>query len=482
MPSKKDTLRPEPFNNKVYQALQYLDNAEHKRLLKYLYSPYFNQSQALIRLYEILFRNIEKGKPGFDREAVWQKLFPGEPFDDVNFRKYCSDLLKQVEGFMAQEIMARDETKQSIHVLEFVVQKKMEVLYNSALRSARDTVEKKPYRSLDHYFNTYSIERLYYAMMDFDVKVNVRANIEEISYNLDIFYWIEKLKLHSSALSQRKTGNYQYKIHFADEIVKYLQQFPMDDVPELTIYFYTLLTLYDDENTDNYYKLRHLLDVYGGVMPQKEAVELYDSALHYCTGKLNKGIRLFLQEYFDLFENAIEKDIFLEKGELAPWRFNNIIGVALRLGKLDWAENFINKYKSYLPPDNQENTFTFNLARVYFYQNKFEKVLALQRNLEYEDIGYNLISKSMLVLTYYELDEHDALDSFTESFRVFLNRHKNLPQQRRRSYLNLLKYVRRLTRLAPGDKDAIGKLRDEITRDKAVTVNHEWLLEKLAEL
>ena len=34
-------------------------------------------------------------------------------------------------------------------------------------------------------------------------------------------------------------------------------------------------------------------------MPQKEAVELYDSALHYCTGKLNKGVRLFLQEYFD---------------------------------------------------------------------------------------------------------------------------------------------------------------------------------------
>ena len=217
-------------------------------------------------------------------------------------------------------------------------------------------------------------------------------------------------------------------------------------------------------------------------MPQKEAVELYDSALHYCTGKLNKGIRLFLQEYFDLFENAIEKDIFLEKGELAPWRFNNIIGVALRLGKLDWAENFINKYKSYLPPDNQENTYTFNLARVYFYQNKFEKVLALQRNLEYEDIGYNLISKSMLVLTYYELDEQDALDSFTESFRVFLNRHKNLPQQRRRSYLNLLKYVRRLTRLTPGDKEGVGRLRDEITREKATTVNHEWLLEKLDEL
>ncbi|MBK7936040.1 MAG: hypothetical protein IPJ82_02745 [Lewinellaceae bacterium] len=482
MPSKKDTLRQEPYNNKVYQVLQHLDNTEHKRLLKYLYSPYFNQSQTLTKLYEILFRNIEKGKPGFDREVVWQKLFPDEPFDDVNFRKYCSDLLKQVEGFMAQEIIARDETKQSINTLEFVVQRKIEVLYNSAFRQAREMVEKKPYRSLDYYFNTYLIERLNYAMMDFDVKVNMRANIEEISYNLDVFYWIEKVKLYSTALSHRKTGNYEYDIHFVHEIVHYLQNFPIDDIPELTVYYYTFLTLFDEENVENYYKLKALLDTYGGVMPQKEAVELYDSALHYCTGKLNKGIRPFLQEYFNLFENAIKKGIFLEKGELAPWRFNNIIGVAVRLGKLDWAESFVDTYKDYLPVDTRENTYTFNLARVYLYQKKYDKVLDLLRDIEYEDIGYNLISKAILTITYYELDEHDALDSFTESFRVFLNRHKNLPQQRRRSYLNLLKYVRRLTRLAPGDKDAIGKLRDEITRDKAVTVNHEWLLEKLAEL
>jgi hypothetical protein len=46
----------------------------------------------------------------------------------------------------------------------------------------------------------------------------------------------------------------------------------------------------------------------------------------------------------------------------------------------------------------------------------------------------------------------------------------------------LLKYVRRLTRLLPGDKAAVEKLREEVLQDKAVTVNHEWLMEKLAEL
>ncbi len=119
---------------------------------------------------------------------------------------------------------------------------------------------------------------------------------------------------------------------------------------------------------------------------------------------------------------------------------------------------------------------------MYRFQGKYEQVLELLKTIEYEDIGYNLISKMMLLITYYELDKMDELDTFTESFRVFLNRHKHLPQPRRGSYLNLIKYARRLMRLAPGDKTGIERLREEINREKATTVNHEWLLEKLEEL
>lgn len=482
MPGKAETQSKALHNNKVFQVLGYLNPPEHKRLLKYLNSPYFNQSKTLIKLCEILLSLIEKGKAGFEKKSVWQKLFPGELYDDVNFRKYCSDLLKQVEGFMAKEAIAQDESGEAIDVLDFVVKKRLDPLFNSILRQARSEVEKKPYRSLDYYFKAYTIERHYYTMMDFDVKLEVRSNVEEISQNLDLFYWIEKLKLYCTVLSQKKTRNHKYDLKFMDEVVGYLHNYPIESVPALAIYYYAFMTLYDETDVNHYYNLRRNLNMYIAVMPQQESIEIFDSALHYCTGKINQGNREFLQEYFELCEEAVEKNVFLFKGELASWRFNNIIAAALRLGKLDWAEHFAENYKQYLPTDNRQNTYTFNLARVYLYQKKYEKVLSLLQDIEYEDIGYNLISKAILTITYYELDEQSALDSFTESFRVFLNRHKNLPVQWRRSYLNLLKYVRRITRLVPGDKAAIEKLRGEITRDKATTVNHEWLLEKLGEL
>ncbi|MCB0526859.1 MAG: hypothetical protein KDC61_10380 [Saprospiraceae bacterium] len=478
--SRKDPHpESELHSNKVYQALRYLESAEHKRLLKYLYSPYFNQSKTLTSLCEILLAHIEKGKPGFNREKVWKALFPKEPFDDVNFRKYCSDLLKLVGQFMAQELISQDRSRQSIDVLDFVVQRKLEPLFNGALRQARSDLERISYRSLEYYYKAYSIERNFYTMMDFDVKLDVRSNVEDISNNLDLFYWIEKIKLYIAVISQKKTRTHQYDLKFINEVVSYLRNYPIEDVPALAIYYYALMTLLEEDDVDHYYNLRRILNRYIELMPQHESIEIIDSVLHYCTGKINQGNRAFLQEYFEVCEEAVQKGVFLFKGELAPWRFNNIIAAALRLGKLEWAESFAQDYMQFLPKDSRQNAYTFNLARVYLYQKKYDKVLDLLRDIEYEDIGYNLISKAILTITYYELDELDALDSFTESFRVFLNRHKNIPQQLGRSYLNLVKYVRRITRLAPGDKASVEKLREEIVREKASTVNHEWLLEKL---
>ncbi len=102
--------------------------------------------------------------------------------------------------------------------------------------------------------------------------------------------------------------------------------------------------------------------------------------------------------------------------------------------------------------------------------------------MEYSDLLINLNSKSLLLSTYYELNEHEMLDSFMESFRVYLNRHKDISLQARKSFLNFIKFTRRLIRLNPGDKTATTKLRDDLQKEKSNTVNFEWLMEKIAEL
>ncbi|MEM1323958.1 MAG: hypothetical protein AAGG75_27100, partial [Bacteroidota bacterium] len=98
-----------------------------------------------------------------------------------------------------------------------------------------------------------------------------------------------------------------------------------------------------------------------------------------------------------------------------------------------------------------------------------------------EDVSYNLGSKLMLTATYYETDEIEPLYSLLESFRAYLNRHKEIPNQRRKNYLNLIKFTKKLTKVIPGDKKAIDKLKQEIDSSGGI-MNEEWLKEKIAEL
>jgi hypothetical protein len=484
MPKNNNTNPDQLHTNKVYQVLQLLDKSDCKKLMKFLQSPYFNNSKTLIHLCEIFLELIANGKTeGFEKQFVWKKMFPKEAFDDVNFRKYCSDLLKLTESFLTHSSLDNDESNFNVLLYQTTVKKKLEPLYSSNLRNAKENTEDLVYKSSNQFLRSFEIEKAYYSMNDFDAKItDKKVNIEEISLNLDYFYFIEKLKLIISALSHRKTTYNEYKIDLIIPIISHLHNISIENNPELAAHFYTYQTLSDEENSIYYFKLKKILEDYGGVISPSDSLGLFESALNYCLGKANKGNLQFFQEYFELFVVALEKKIFIIDGSIAQWKFNNIVGISLRLGKLEWAEKFVNEYRNFLPLDVRENTFSFSLSRVYFYQKKYKEILEIQRNIEYEDIQVNLISKVMHVLVYYELDEYDALDSYLESFRVFLSRHKNIPAQRRNSYLNLIKFVRRLTRLAPKDRTAIEKLKNEILAEKETTVNHEWLLEKIEEL
>jgi tetratricopeptide (TPR) repeat protein len=228
------------------------------------------------------------------------------------------------------------------------------------------------------------------------------------------------------------------------------------------------------------------LDIHGGQFSMTELYEMYSGALNYCIMRINQGSQKFLEEYHKLYKILIEKEIIFSAsptGEISPWSFKNAILIALRLGNYEWSEDFIKNYQNKLPNDQRESAVSYNLALVYFYQKKYDRATQLLQKVEYEDINYNLDSKSMLLSMYYEQDEDEALISLMDSFKTYLYRHKDIAENRRMLYLNMMKYIRKLLKLNPGDKKEIAHIRKEMEDDRKVGIASEkWLLEKLVEL
>lgn len=469
-------------SSKIYSILEHFDKYEQNRFRKYLCSPYFNKDEKLISLLEILLSDINsKRKRPLEKINIWVNLMPEKAFDDVRFRKYCSDLLKLLEGFLAQKVYDANPLHQATYLIDAVSKKKMEKLYNSTMKTARRLSDQQIHRPASYFYYQYEIEKNFYDLLDFEKKRADRSNMEAIANNLDYFYLAEKLRMYCAVLAQRSFSSQEYQLLFIDEILSHIRDINLDEVPPVAIYYQVFLTITEKENVDHYYRFKELLDLHGLKFPKQEALSLYYHAINYCIQKINTGNSVFAEEVFKVYSDIVNKEIIFVNDELSPWDFKNIVVLALRLGKFDWTETFINNYHHKIPLDERDNALTYNLAQLYFYQKKYDNVIEQLQNVEYTDITYNLNAKAMLIATYYETDEMDALSFLLESFRAYLNRNKGISQQAKRNYSNLIKFTKKLARIIPGDAKGLSKLKEEINSTKGI-VSVRWLKEKIAEL
>lgn len=469
-------------NSKLYIVVSTLNKLESNRLRKFITSPFFNRNETIVELFDLIVWQVEKDKT-LEKEKVWSKICPGSPFDDVRFRKYNSDLLKLVEDFLAQLIYQENPLHQTNFLMTAAGRRKITKLYSKSIRTAKRYVENSKYRSADFYYQKYLAEKNLHILKQFDQKRLDISNVEEIAQNLDHFYMGEKLRLYCNILSRQYESAHKYNMLFIEDILTRIRQEKAyySEIPPVALYFQVSEALTYSEDEEHYNTLRALLDKHGMSFPKDEAFELYTFAINYCVRKINKGNQKYLRDYFELYRDLLDTGILFVDDELPTAHFKNIIIVALRLGETQWTEDFIHNYKFKLPEKQRENAVTFNLAQLYFYKKDYDRVIQTLQFVEYEDLSYNLNSKTFLLTTYYETDEIEPLYSLLDTFRAYLQRNKNITSRRRRSYLNLIRFVKRLTRVIPGDKKEIAKIKADLQQTPDV-VSATWLYEKIAEL
>ena len=472
-------------DSKIYNVLTHFDKVEQNRLRKYIRSPYFNANEALMIFYDILAEHINaNGKADFlTKEIIWTQLYKNETFNDVRFRKLSSDLLKLVEGFLAQKVYDENSLQQASFLLEAIGKKKIEKLYNSSIRNTKAVSELNHQKPASFFYHQFEIQKKLYDLNEAELKRFEKSNVEEIINNLDSFYLAEKLKWYCTVISRQNLVSHEYHLLFIDEIISHLNKRSYEAIPLVRIYHLIYLTQTDSENEKYYYELKEILSQHWQTLPLPEAEEAYTNLISYCIKRSNQGSPNFLNELFELYCELFEKGILLSNNELNPWHFRNTVMTSLRLGKYLWTEKFLNDYEDKLPHDFRKSAVSYNRALVYFYQKKYDKVIPLLQSVEYDELVYNLSSKSILIAVYYELDEDEPLMSLMDSFKVYITRHKEIANEKRIHYLNLMKYVRKMLKIIPGDIKEIEKIKQEMIEDKKVGIASEkWVYEKLAEL
>jgi len=104
-------------------------------------------------------------------------------------------------------------------------------------------------------------------------------------------------------------------------------------------------------------------------------------------------------------------------------------------------------------------------------------VLELLQKANYRDVLVNLATKTLLLKTYYALDEFDLLQSHLDAMHNYITR-KRVIGYHRANYLNIIRYASRLLALNFSSKTEVEKLRNAVAAEEHLS-GKEWFLGQL---
>ena len=124
----------------------------------------------------------------------------------------------------------------------------------------------------------------------------------------------------------------------------------------------------------------------------------------------------------------------------------------------------------------QESYQHFNTAKLAFDKGDLKKTIDLLAQVTYNEVLLNIAAKVILLKIYYQEEDYDTLEALLDSFRVFLNRKKEITASKE-NYINLIVLVKKLLSLSL-EKGAVSALKKEI-EDTEQLAERKWLLEQI---
>ncbi|MCB9275213.1 MAG: hypothetical protein H6564_14310 [Lewinellaceae bacterium] len=464
------------YKSTLAEAFRSLSKRDIRELRKFVRSPYFNQRDDVIRLFDYLVEAADQGEEALRRERAYAYVFPGQAYDDAWMKLVMHFLLNAIRQYFAMLEVQADDAGLQLHLVRALRRRGLDRLFEKEMKNLEQQQVRQPYRNVGYHYHNYQLQLERYEY-DHRQRRSGRMNLQELAEELTIFYLADILRHSCTVLTARNISQEDYQLELLEEVLRYVERSPVRQSPAVAIYHQAYKALSEPDQEFYFDNLLELIEKHWQQFPPDEARDIYLLAINYCIQRLNKGQRLYIQQAFELYRKGLERGVLLEEGALSKFTYNNVLMLAIALQEWEWAEGFLEQYKAHLPERERENIYRYNLAVYYFRKPDYGRAMELLQQASLEDVLYSLNARSMLLRIYYELEEFDALESLLDSFRTFISRQKGLGYHKEH-YLNLLSFVRQMLRLPPGDYKARQKLRRKVEGAAAVA-EKGWLLEKL---
>ena len=436
--------------SKLLDVLSNCTLKEIKQFREYVYSPLFNKNHNVC----LLIDYIEKVAPDFenrklDKLQVSKFIFPTNKFEDQKIRDLMSYLTKLLEDFLSYNHFINQNITKELYLLKELRHKGLKKHFLKTEKKVRQLIDKQLKKDSNLYHNKYLLDKeLYDFVLQTEEGLEHDMSLQNMIDNLDVYYLFVKLKFSCQLINQKDQYAKKVDLSMIPELSSYLDLNlkKYEDNPSILIY-HEILLMNLNNNETNYQQLKDLLIIHENNFTKNEMRIFYAAAQNFCAQQIDSGHTKYWEEIFNLYQFQLKKGILFDEKVFPHAAYNNIVNAGLQANELKSTLKFIEEYKDKIPQTHQESTYTFNLAKYYYFIKDYDKVLTLLQQVNFTDIYYNLGSKAMLARTYYEINEDEALQSLLNAFAIYLKRNKTLSAFRYNNHMQFIKILRKMIQI-----------------------------------
>lgn len=487
-------------DTKLIVFLKTFSKEEISEFEKFLSSPYFKKVRDTLPLLKALKKfHPEFEEKKFSEEAIFNKIFPGQDYNDKNsknsLRSLTSYLMKAVEDFIYISKLKDKKTLKNRILLGEIIDRNLTKHYEPYMEQGiedMDTVEKiSGMNNVDNYHLEKINARYFYSKMDLENYIqHVIKSIENISSQ----FWIDLISTAKTVIFVN--DNREQKRSY-DLIDKLLESADMDKVLKahegtkdhalISFHYLMYRHLKTKGEENNYEKAKEYFFKIKSGMSRQEKVDHYSELLNLFLLKFTiKGLDV-KREMFSLIKECLKDKAYKisDTDFMHPVFYRNAVLTADYLNECDWAYEFIDKYSDELMPDTRDNLRLYYKALIDCRGGKHEESLANISKIKYDFISFKTDVKVLMLRNFYELNLFDQADSTIDTFRHYIKVSDHLDDEYKKAFGNYLIYYQKLQKLKLNDRLSAkdrsveaGSLIKDI-ENEGTLAQRLWLNEKL---
>jgi hypothetical protein len=464
---------------KIWPILATFDKKDWHWCEKHIKSNQNNSDFRLVEWFLLLKKHRDKWLKNTEKSDFFLELSFLKPNDSSKKNHHLNNyMLRVVEGYLAWQQWHSDDLATLQALLQACGRRHLDKHFAEVLQRIEQQRAQQPFRDARYHRIAYEItvERYQQSMYSGRSEADL---LQSLSDHHDVAFVAEKLKNACGQLSRRKVLKSELDTGLLPAALQFVQQRPeLLHIPAISIYYYGYFTLVEPDNEAHFFQLKLLLNQHRTLFHLQELHAIYLLAINFCIHRINLRQSAYLRELLTLYQQGLEARVFFENGQLSRFTYTNIALLALRMREYAWGQHFLEQYKPALPESHRTGTYALNMARYCCELSDYDRAITLLQEMDSDDTLHTLMAKAMLLRMYYDTGAINALQSLLDSFSVYLRRKQRLGEQQQLAYKNLIRLLRKLTRLRPNAHTARAALRLEVEQT-TLLAEKEWLLSRL---